>query len=100
MISNIEFGEVHSKFLLKLNDDTKSIINDKEMLIRADKSANICKMTKDAYNKYLLENITKNYKKSNKNEVNKINCDAKKIVNLENKSPSQKDPKNGFIKKH
>ena len=35
-------------------------------------------MEKDDYDKYLTENITKTYKKSNMNKVNKLNLEAKK----------------------
>ena len=37
-------------------------------------------MNKDVYNKYLTENITKTYKKANKNKVYRINSEAKKIA--------------------
>ena len=50
------------------------------MLINADKSSNIYKMDKDTYKKYLRENVTKTYKKSNRNKVNKIIIEAKKIA--------------------
>ena len=35
-------------------------------------------MNKGVYNKYLTENITKTYKKANKNKVNTINSEAQK----------------------
>ena len=37
-------------------------------------------MEKEDYNTSLSENITKTYKKSNRNKVNKLNLDAKKIA--------------------
>ena len=37
-------------------------------------------MNKSAYNKYLTKNITKTYKKPNKNKVNRINSEAKAIA--------------------
>ena len=37
-------------------------------------------MNKNAYNKYLTDNITKTYKKTNKTKVNKINSESKKIA--------------------
>ena len=49
-------------------------------LINADKSSNIYKMTKEDYKKHLENNITKTYKKSNRNKINSINRDAKKIA--------------------
>ena len=58
----------------------KVINNTKEVLVNADKSTNTYKMNKNAYNKYLTENITKTYEKSNKNKVNRINSEAKRIA--------------------
>ena len=37
-------------------------------------------MDKNTYNRYLTENITKTHKKSKRNEVNKINIEARKIA--------------------
>ena len=37
-------------------------------------------MEKDDYDKYLTENITKTYKKSNMNKINKLKQEAKKIT--------------------
>ena len=78
MVHNIEFRPVRNNFLSKLKDDMKVINNTKEVLINADKSTNNYKMNKNAYNKYLTENITKTYKKTNKNKVSRINSEAKK----------------------
>ena len=50
------------------------------MLINADKSRNIYKVSDENYKKYLVENITKTYKKSNKARVNSINKDTKKLA--------------------
>ena len=37
-------------------------------------------MNKSAYNKYLTENITKTYKKTKREKVNRINSEAKRIA--------------------
>ena len=63
-----------------MKKDVKTIKNTKDLLINADKSSNIYKMDKDTYKKYLRENVTKTYKKSNRNKVNKIIIEAKKIA--------------------
>ena len=47
MISNIEFRPIRNKFLTKLSKDIKSIKKIKGLLINADKSANIYKMSKE-----------------------------------------------------
>ena len=80
MVHNIEFRPVRNSFLSKLKDGVKVINNTKEVLVNGDKSSNTYKMNKKAYNKYLIENITKPFKKTNKNKVNKINSEAKKIA--------------------
>ena len=54
---------MRNNFVSKLKDDVKVINNTKEVLVNADKSTNTYKMNKNAYNKYLTENITKSYKK-------------------------------------
>ena len=74
------FQLVKIRFLPKLKEDVKTIKNTKELLINANKSSNIFKMDKHTYKKYLRENLTKTYKKSNRTKVNKINIEAKKIA--------------------
>ena len=80
MTSNIEFRPIRNKFLSKLSKDIKNIKKTKELLINADKSTKIYKMSKEDYQKHLRNNITKAYKKSNRKIVNDINLDAKKIA--------------------
>ena len=80
MISNIKFRLIRNKFPSKLNEDVKGIKNTNELLINADKSSNIYIMTKEDYKKHLENNITKTYKKSNRNKMKTINRDAKKIA--------------------
>ena len=58
-ISNIEFRPIRNKFLSKLSRDIKSIKKTKELLINADKSTNIYKMSEEDYQKHLRNNITK-----------------------------------------
>ena len=78
MIKNIKFRPIWNKFLSKLSKDIKSIEKTKELLINADKSANIYKISKEDYQKHLRSNITKTYKKSNRNRVNDVNLDTEK----------------------
>ena len=79
--SNIQFRPIRNKFLSKLSKDIKSINKTKELIINADKSTSIYKMSKEDYRKqHLRKNITKTYKKSNRKQVNDINLDVKKIA--------------------
>ena len=71
---------MRNSFLSKLKDDVKVINNTKEVLVNGDKSSNTYKRNKNAYNKYVIEDITKTYLKNNKNKVNRINSEAKKIT--------------------
>ena len=80
MVHNIEFRPVRNNILSKLKDGVKVINNTKEILVNADKSTNTYKMNKSAYNKYLTENITKTYKKTKREKVNRINSEAKRIA--------------------
>ena len=80
MIKNIEFRNVSNTFQDQLRNDI-SKINTGKAIIPADKTHNLYKMEKGDYNKYLTENITKTYKKSDMNKVNKLNFEVKKIAN-------------------
>ena len=82
MIKNIEFRNVSNTFQDQLRNDISEIRNTEKVIRRADKTPNLYKMEKDDYNKYLTENITKTYKKSDMNKVNKLNLEAKKIDKL------------------
>ena len=80
MIKNIEFKSVSNNFRRHLTDDIKAINSSDKVFISADKSRNIYKIDKNQYTKLLNENITKAYRKTNKNCLNKINKDASKIA--------------------
>ena len=77
---NIQFRPIPIKFLSKLSKDIKSINKTKELIINADKSTSIYKISKEDYRKHLRNNTTKMYKKSNRKQVNDINLDVKKIA--------------------
>ena len=67
MVHNTKFRAMRNNFLSKLKEDVKVINNTKELLVNADKSTNIYKINTNVYKKYLTQNITKTYKKANKN---------------------------------
>ena len=79
MINNIQFRPVRNNFQAKLKNDIKEINNMNELLVNADKSTNIYQFSKDQYKKYLCDNGTNTYKKSNRNKVNNINYEAKTL---------------------
>ena len=51
------------------------------MIISSDKTNNLYFITKNEYNKLLLKNLTKNYKKAPDNYLNEINRKAQSIIN-------------------
>ena len=70
----------HNKFQEKLKHDITEIRNSNQVVVPADKTRNLYKIEKEDYNNFLSENVMKTYKKSNRNKVNKLNLDAKKIA--------------------
>ena len=62
-----------------MKNDSKEINNTDELLVNADESTNIYKFSKDQYKKYLCDNVTKTYEKSNRNKINNINYEAKTL---------------------
>ena len=81
MLKNIQFKPVvNNEFQSKLKSDIEIIKSTNEILVDADKSRNIYKMDKNEYNKLLLENVTKTYKKSDFTKVDQINDECKRIV--------------------
>ena len=80
MMKNLECRKIKNEFPKKSADDIKLIKGIKKMLINADKSRNTYKVSRENYKKYLVKNITKTCKKSNKAHVNSINKDTKNLA--------------------
>ena len=70
-----------ANFRKKSKHDIPEIRNSIEVIVPADNTRDLYKIEKEDYFKFLSENIRKTCKKSNKNKVNKLNLDAKKIAN-------------------
>lgn len=81
MIKNIDLRNVHNKLQEKSKHDITEIRNSNKVIVPANKTRNLYKTEKKDYNEFLSENITKTYRKSNRNKINKLNLDAKKIPN-------------------
>ena len=65
---------------MQLSNDVKNIKKNPKSLIPADKTNNLYELTTEEYNKLLIENISKTYKKTNVSAKNAINTEAKAIV--------------------
>ena len=71
--------DIHNKIQEKLKHGITEIRNPNKVIVPADKTRNLYKMGKEDYHKSLFE-ISQEHKKSNRNKVNKLNLDAKKIA--------------------
>ena len=65
---------------MQLSNGVKNIKKNPKLLIPADKTNNLYELTTEEYNKLLIENISKTYKKTNVSAKNAINTEAKAIV--------------------
>ena len=67
-------------FQKQLPTDIKRIKETDFVLVSADKTTNMYKMSVQDYNKLLTENITKTYRKGSKSDIRKTNLEAKSIA--------------------
>ena len=82
MIKNIEFRKVVNEFQDKLDNDLQEIRQSSNLFIHADKSRNIYKVKTNEYDKLMKENITKTYRKSDSEKVQKINIETKMLQKI------------------
>ena len=64
-----------------LNKFTSNLKKSKDVIVSADKTRNLYRMDVDNYNKLLLENITKEYKKTSMTDVNIVNKKSAELAN-------------------
>ena len=97
MARNIEFRNKPNEFQQNLAADINSIRSSPNLLISADKTTNLYKMSAKDYNKLLHNNITKSYKKAPNFFETEINQEAiATSIHLDN--TIQKFPKcNAFV---
>ena len=111
IMQNIEFKDTNCQFQQDLNNNIVSVKNDDRLFVKADKSTNYYKLDTTEYNQLLHANVTKTYKKANKQKLSKINEEAKTItekLNMSNRVESMatkealttlKDRKENFARK-
>ena len=80
IIQNIEFKDTNCQFHQDLNNDIASVENDDRLFVKADKSTNYYKLDATEYNRLLHANVTKTYKKADKQKLSKINEETKTIT--------------------
>ena len=79
-ISKIEYKNVTNPLQTIMEQDKKKINECEDVIVQADKTSNLYKMSPDQYKKLLLENITTEYKKTDEDKVSKTNEEAAKIT--------------------
>ena len=80
IVNNIEFRTVKNSFQNQMKTDIKNIKQSGKVIVPADKSTNLYKVSAEEYEKAMLENITTTYKKSNEEKVSEINKGAYSIA--------------------
>ena len=80
LISNIHFKHIPDSFQRQLKNDMTKICSSSNIFVPADKTRNIYSMNASHYDKLLMENITKTYKKANSDDVKIVDLEAKKIA--------------------
>ena len=80
VVRTIEFRNSSNEFQRQLAEDVKDIKKATDVLVFADKTTNIYRVSTDAYQKLLHDNITKTYKKTDEKLKNNINKEAKEIA--------------------
>ena len=76
MARSVEFQNQPNLFQQKLTADVNSIGSSPNMLVSADKTNNLYEISTENYNKLLLVNVTKSYKKVPETLENNINKEA------------------------
>ena len=80
MIRRIQFRPVKSSFQSQLLADVKTIRNSTNVIVQADKTINLYRMSVAEYSKLLNDNIAAKYKITSADTVSDINNEAKTIA--------------------
>ena len=80
MVENIKFVRCDDPFQKKIREDINFIKNSNKIFVQADKTSNFYEMTKEHYEKTLLDKVTKGYKQCKDNALRKVNLEAKEFA--------------------
>ena len=81
MVTRVEYRNMTNPLLTKLKEDARAIRRAPEVLVKADKTTNIYKVSPRDYTELLQRNIQKDYKKVKEQTVHKVNKQAAKLAN-------------------
>ena len=80
MVQNIDLMNVTSNFQARLSDVFRNIKKNPKLLIPADRTNNLHKLTTDEFNKLLTENTSKVYKKFPPSTMHAIDTEPRVIA--------------------
>ena len=81
LVTNVKFrNKPKDNFQKDLQKKIREIKTSDKVFLLADKTTNIYKVEPEMYNKLLSDNVTKDYKKSSKKDVDKVNKEGKRIT--------------------
>ena len=85
LVKNVKFKKYAPNNLQsKMKNDILDMNNNEKVYVAADETTNFYKLNPETHKELLENNITKDYKKANKDTITKVNKDDKKIAeNLE-----------------
>ena len=79
IIPKIKFGQNINKFQNELKEDITKVKKSEEMLVKGDKTDNIYKVPIEVYEAKVLSELTKDYKKVDRSELDGLNKEAAEI---------------------
>ena len=79
-MNNIKYRPVHNPFQTTLKKDKEKIFNTEEVIVSADKTANLYKMDPDEYRRRMHDTITKDYTKCHRSQVENVTREAASIA--------------------
>ena len=80
LINKVKFVKKRSSFQVALKEDLNKVMRGEKLVVAADKTSNWYKVKVEDYKKAVTEEITANYKKVGREELNKTNSKAAKLV--------------------
>ncbi len=80
LITNIKYRKFSNAFQDQLKDDILKISKSNRIIVQADNTANMYKLSKEEYERLLLNNINGEYKKASLEMVDGINEEAQKLA--------------------
>ena len=80
LVSNILYRPYKNKLQDQMRADKTEILSSDSVIVQADKSPNMYKMSVDEYNKKLKDNITRDYRKASRSDVDEVTKEAAAIA--------------------